>query len=238
MAKFLDGLTLDATEKLVFSDATEQATAAYTKAEVDTISGSLSAEIDSDIAAHESTYDHDTFTTEAYVDNAVSTLSGSLGGDLSTHTSDSTIHFTEASIDHTAIQNIGSNSHSAIDDHISSTANPHSVDATDILPDQTTHSGSYLTTNGSTLSWVATSDSQQSGVEAIGDASNTVAVTFDTELDDTNYSISTLIENTTDGDPAMFGKMVTVKATTGFTLKLSGLTDSANYKLNWLVRPY
>jgi hypothetical protein len=34
------------------------------------------------------------------------------------HTADSTIHFTEGSIDHTAITNIGTNSHAVIDSHI------------------------------------------------------------------------------------------------------------------------
>ncbi len=37
--------------------------------------------------------------------------------------------------------------------HISLTNNPHSVDATDILPSQGTHSGKFLTTNGTVLSW-------------------------------------------------------------------------------------
>jgi len=40
------------------------------------------------------------------------------GSTLDTHVADSSIHFTEASIDHTAIQNIGTNSHAAIDSHI------------------------------------------------------------------------------------------------------------------------
>lgn len=41
-----------------------------------------------------------------------------LSTDVSNHIASSTVHFTEASIDHTAITNIGSNSHAAIDTHI------------------------------------------------------------------------------------------------------------------------
>lgn len=40
------------------------------------------------------------------------------GSTQDSHIADGTIHFTEGSIDHTAIQNIGSNSHAAIDSHI------------------------------------------------------------------------------------------------------------------------
>ena len=47
--------------------------------------------------------------------------------DFTSHTGDATIHFLEGAIDHTAILNIGSNSHATIDTHLASTANPHTV---------------------------------------------------------------------------------------------------------------
>jgi len=49
----------------------------------------------------------------------------SWASDLSSHTGDATIHFTEASIDHTAITNKGTNSHATIDSHIDSSATIH-----------------------------------------------------------------------------------------------------------------
>lgn len=45
-------------------------------------------------------------------------ISASDSATVTAHIADSTIHFTEGSIDHTAIQNIGTNSHAAIDTHI------------------------------------------------------------------------------------------------------------------------
>ncbi len=51
-------------------------------------------------------------------------------------------HFTEASIDHVNIQNIGTNSHAAIDTHIADTANPHTVTL-----QQSTTAGNVTTTD-------------------------------------------------------------------------------------------
>lgn len=53
---------------------------------------------------------------------------------VDTHIADGTKHFLEGAIDHTNILNIGSNAHSVIDTHLASTANPHSVDVTDVSP--------------------------------------------------------------------------------------------------------
>ena len=82
--------------------------------------------------------------------------------DFNTHTSDTTIHFTEGSIDHTNIQNIGTNTHTQIDTHISSTLNPHSVSASQIpndsvapginVDDALNELASAITTNAGDLS--------------------------------------------------------------------------------------
>ncbi len=69
--------------------------------------------------------------THAQIDTAIT--------NTAIHIADSTIHFTEASIDHVNIQNIGTNTHAQIDtaitnaaNHIASTSNPHSVTAAQV----------------------------------------------------------------------------------------------------------
>ena len=54
--------------------------------------------------------DLSSYITSANVSSTYETIAN-----VSTHTSDATIHFTEGSIDHTAISNIGSNTHAQID---------------------------------------------------------------------------------------------------------------------------
>jgi hypothetical protein len=61
-------------------------------------------DINNAIGSHEQLFDHDLIATTS--------------SSLTSHIADGTLHFTEGSIDHTAIQNIGSNSHSVIDTHI------------------------------------------------------------------------------------------------------------------------
>ena len=61
-------------------------------------------------ASTEHTHD-DRYYTETEVDNLLTTLSGDLAGDLSSHVNDSTIHFTESSIDHGSISGLDGDDH-------------------------------------------------------------------------------------------------------------------------------
>lgn len=87
--------------------------------------------------------------------NAIKSENNRLSVALDGVTHDVELTVNESNIDHTNLANVGSNSHATIDSHIANTANPHSVDETDILPDQTGNSGKYLTTNGTVSSWAA-----------------------------------------------------------------------------------
>jgi hypothetical protein len=66
---------------------------------------------------------------------------------------------------------------------------------------------------------------------ALNDTSKAVA--FGGAYGDTNYTIGICLTNTTDSPPAIYGWVVTVKATTGFTVSFSGPIDSNNYVLEW-----
>ena len=63
---------------------------------------------------------------KSYVDDLGDTKAALV--DFNAHTASGTVHFTEASIDHTAITGIGTNTHAQIDTHIASTVNPHATD--------------------------------------------------------------------------------------------------------------
>lgn len=67
---------------------------------------------------------------------------------IDAHINNSTIHFTQASINHANIQNIGTNTHAQITSHIANTSNPHSVNISQVSP--LTTKGDIIAETGST----------------------------------------------------------------------------------------
>lgn len=87
------------------------------------------------------------------------------------------------------------------------------------------------------LSWLTFREDPEikSGFESIGIDEDSVVVTLPTPYDDTSYIIKTSIQNTTDATVSQYAMLVTSKSTSGFTITLSGCTDTANYVLSWIT---
>jgi hypothetical protein len=94
---------------------------------------------------------------------------------------------------------------------------------------------SVSTTAGYFLNWRGFEKTNQFGTQSISNASSTVSVTFTNAYGDTNYIVIANIVNTTDSTPSQFAYTITAKSTTGFTMTLSGDTDSAHYVLEWMT---
>jgi len=69
----------------------------------------------------------------------------------------------------------------------------------------------------------------------IGSGVVSIAVTYAAAFADTNYAVLANLINTIDPNPAIYAQTIIAKTTTGFTVLLSGETDSANYVLDWTV---
>jgi len=78
-------------------------------------------------------------------------------------------------------------------------------------------------------------DISNSGVETISNGTSGATITFPVSQPDTNYYPIVTLENITDSNPLFLQIIVSSKAVGNFGIKLSGLTDSGNYKLNWMI---
>jgi hypothetical protein len=75
----------------------------------------------------------------------------------------------------------------------------------------------------------------KSGTIAIDSNSDTIDVAFGSAFSSTDYSIIINIRNNIDDPPSIYSWHITEKTKFGFTAKLSGVTDSANYVLEWVA---
>lgn len=78
----------------------------------------------------------------------------------------------------------------------------------------------------------------RAGTDSLSNATQTHAVTFSSDLLTTNYAVIASITNTVDGSPIFLQIVDTIKASTGFTVTFNAPTDSANYKLEYIVGKY
>jgi len=83
-----------------------------------------------------------------------------------------------------------------------------------------------LDPDGAALKW---------GRSSIADASSSLAVSFTTAFTSACDQVNVTVENVTDGSPLHFTVQITARATTGFTVTLSGNTDTANYDVSWIA---
>lgn len=116
------------------------------------------------------------------------------------------------------------------------TANPNKISlnsgaAVNTIETTLTDDDEHIPTSGAVFA--AVGGALMSGQQAIANAASTVTVTFGAAESDTNYYITATLENTTDSPPSIYAIIVSGKTVNGFTVTLSGVTDSANYKLNW-----
>jgi hypothetical protein len=114
------------------------------------------------------------------------------------------------------------------------------LDLYDTPPTFSGSEGEFVRVNstGTALEFVTTSGiiNEQYGIEDIPNGADNVSVTFPRTFNDSDYTLTTDIENTVDSKPSAFASVISAKSNSGFTVIFSGDIDSVNYKLNWLAK--
>ncbi len=201
----------------------------YTESEVDTISGALSSEIDSDIATHTaiSSAHHTRYTDEEAQDAVGSIMSGAGSVTVTYDDAGNTITVSgtdTGETDHGALTGLGDDDHAQYvptDGSRGFTATVSGVD-----PTQSYHLA--------TKSYVDSGGVDRHGRTSIANGASTVTVSF-SELGHTNYTVNATMENTTDSPPSIYAFIVSTRTSSSFTVTFMGDMDSANYDLNWSV---
>lgn len=74
----------------------------------------------------------DWFSTPATTLSAAASALTTIGGNLSTHIGDTSVHYTQAQINHNSILNRGAYEHTTLDAHVDSVSNPHGITTSQI----------------------------------------------------------------------------------------------------------
>lgn len=180
----------------------------YTESEVDTISGSLSDEIDSDIVTFSGTIDHDTI--------------------LNTHN-------LTTDIDHGSISGLGDDDHPQYVPTDASRGFTATVSGVDPTEDYHLATKSYVDDEITTISGSLT-DKTKTGRTLLAFDDYSKSVVFGTAFSDINYSLSVMMRNIVDSPPSIYPMIVTVTTVSGFSVLFSGDIDSNNYYLDWIAR--
>jgi hypothetical protein len=201
----------------------------YTESEVNTISGALSSEIDSDIAAHAaiSSAHHARYTDEEAQDAVGNIMSGA--GSVTVNYNDTANTITvsgipASEIDHGSLAGLDDDDHTQyvlVDGTRGFTATVSGVDPTQ---------GYHLATK----SYVDQGGIDNHGRQAVANGASQVSISF-ADLGHTNYTINATLENITDSPPSIYAFIVSARASTGFTVTFMGDMDSANYVLDWSI---
>jgi len=75
----------------------------------------------------------------------------------------------------------------------------------------------------------------KSGRTTIASGVATKTVTFGTAFADANYTVTAVLSNPTDATPSQYAVVVSDAIAASFTVDFSGVTDSANYLVNWIA---
>ena len=144
------------------------------------------------------------------------------GATLDGHVADGTIHFTEASIDHTAIANIGTNTHAQIDTHV--------ADGTIHFSDAPNDGQSYVRNS---LAWNVLPPSVD-GLGAWRYRTETAAPPSSGQIRFNNADVSLATEfylHETNDDGADVSAFLDLLTTAGSVLYIQDKTDSSKYAL-------
>ncbi|RLI52468.1 MAG: hypothetical protein DRO87_13160 [Candidatus Thorarchaeota archaeon] len=152
-------------------------------------------------------------TTKNYVDNEITTLSGVLDGKIIT--------------DHGQLTGLGDDDHTQYVPTDGSRGFTNTVSGVSPVQDYDLATKQYVDTQ--------VGGGIKTGREALSLNDSSKSVTFTSAYADTNYTISVMMNNTVDANPAIYPTIISAKATTGFTVLFSGDIDSANYELEWIA---